>query len=222
MGSDDLFHKRKARSAKQLARKKESRASHERALIVCEGSKTEPNYFCELVNSLELNTANVEVDGNCGSSPISVFNYAQKRYLEEKRTGDGFDRVFCVFDKDSHATYEQALRLIGEKKPKDVFKAIVSVPCFEYWLLLHYEFTTRPFEANRDGSVCASLISELKKYLPNYEKGEENIYSELSGQIDQAIAYSKRALDQAEENVTDNPSTYIHELVEYLQDLKSR
>lgn len=220
MGSDDLHHKRKARSAKQLARKKESRASYERALIVCEGSKTEPNYFCELVNSLELNTANVEVDGNCGASPISVFNYAKKRYLEEKRTGDGFDRVFCVFDKDSHETYEEALRLISEIKPKGVFKAIISVPCFEYWLLLHYVFTTRPFEADRNGSTCASLISELKKYRPSYEKGDENIYSVLSGQTNQAIAYSKRALAQSEESDTDNPSTFIHELVEYLQDLK--
>lgn len=221
MGSDDLFHKRKARSAKQLARKKESRSSYERALIVCEGSKTEPNYFCELVNSLELNTANVEVDGNCGSSPISIFNYAQKRYVEEKRTGDGFDRVFCVFDKDSHESYEEALRLHSDMKPKGVFKAIVSVPCFEYWLLLHYVFTTKPFEADRNGSICASLISELKKYLHDYEKGDENIYSVLSGQTDQAIAYSKRALTQSDENDTDNPSTIIHELVEYLRDLKS-
>jgi hypothetical protein len=221
VGSDDLHHKRKARSAKQLARKKESRESYERALIVCEGSKTEPNYFCELVSSLELNTANVEVDGNCGSSPISVFNYAKKRYLEEKRTGDGFDRVFCVFDKDSHDSYEEALRLIGEMKPNSVFKAIVSVPCFEYWLLLHYVFTTKPFEADGNGSKCASLISELKKYHHNYAKGDENIYGELSGQMGQAIAYSKRALAQAKENDTDNPSTCIHELVEYLQALKS-
>jgi hypothetical protein len=43
MGSEDLFHKRKARSANKLARKKANRASYDRILIVCEGEKTEPH-----------------------------------------------------------------------------------------------------------------------------------------------------------------------------------
>ncbi len=38
--------------------------------------------------------------------------------------------------------------------------------------------------------------------------------------MDRAIAYSKRALTQAEGNGTDNPTTYVYELVEYLQNLK--
>lgn len=38
--------------------------------------------------------------------------------------------------------------------------------------------------------------------------------------MERAIAYSKRALIQAEKSGSDNPSTLVHELVEYLQDLK--
>lgn len=221
MGSENLFHKRKAKSARELARKKESRASYERVLIVCEGSKTEPNYFCELVNFLELNSANIEIDGDCDSSPASVVKYARQRYLEDKKMGNGFDKVFCVFDKDSHDTYSVALTVIKSMKPKDVFASINSVPCFEYWLLLHFEFTTKPFEADGNGSSCANLIDALKKYLPDYAKGDKNIYSDLSGQIEQAIAYSKRALKQAKENATDNPTTNVHELVEYLWNIKN-
>jgi hypothetical protein len=47
MGSDNLFHKRKARQIESLRRKKARRASYETVLIVCEGEKTEPNYFKE-------------------------------------------------------------------------------------------------------------------------------------------------------------------------------
>lgn len=220
MGSDDIFHKRKAKTAKQLARRKASRASYERVLIVCEGSKTEPNYFCALVSDLELNSANVEIDGGCDPSPKSIVEYAKRLYIAEKKTGNGFDKVFCVFDKDSHETYDDALICIQSMKPKDVFVSINSIPCFEYWLLLHFNFTTKPFEASGNGSSCANLIDELKKYLPDYEKGDDNIYRELSGQMDRAIAYSKRALTQAEGNGTDNPTTYVYELVEYLQHLK--
>ncbi len=220
MGSDDFFHKRKAKTANDLARKKEKRSSYERVLIVCEGEKTEPNYFQELVDCLELNTANVEIDGDCGSNPISVVNYAKHLYQEEKKTGDSFNKVFCVIDKDTHTTYDAALLLINNSKPKGVFEAANSVPCFEYWLLLHFIFTTKAYTANGTKSSCASLISDLKQYLPNYEKGDKDIYSVVAKQTTQAIAYSKRAIDQAIAHVTDNPTTYIHDLVEYLQNLK--
>ena len=45
MGSDDLFHKRKARTAELHRRRVARRAPYDRVLIVCEGAKTEPNYF---------------------------------------------------------------------------------------------------------------------------------------------------------------------------------
>jgi len=175
VGSENLFHKRKARSEKQLARNKEKRSSYERVLIVCEGKKTEPNYFRELVNCLELNLANVEVDGKCDSSPSSVVKYAKKMYRQENKTGNGFDKVFCVFDKDMHSTYNSALIKIDKIIPKNVFSAANSVPCFEYWLLLHFEFTTKPFVANGAKSSCAKVIDNLKKHLPAYAKGDRYI-----------------------------------------------
>lgn len=217
MGSDDFFHKRKAKTAKDLARKKEKRSSYDRVLIVCEGEKTEPNYFQELVDCLKLNTANVEIDGSCGSSPISVVKHAKKLYDKEKKAGESFNKVFCVIDKDTHTTYSAALLLINSLKPKGVFEAANSVPCFEYWLLLHFEYTTKAYAANGAKSSCGNLISNLKKYLPNYDKGDEGVYSQVADQTNQAIAFSKRSLTQALAQGTDNPTTYIHELVEYLQ-----
>ena len=220
MGSDDFFHKRKAKTANDLARKKEKRSSYERVLIVCEGEKTEPNYFQELVDCLELNTANVEIDGSCGSSPISVVNHAKHLYQEEKKAGDSYNKVFCVFDKDTHTTYDAALLLIKNSKPKDVFEAANSVPCFEYWLLLHFIYMTKAYAANGGKSSCGNLISALKQYLPGYDKGDKGVYSQVTDQTNQAIAFSKRSLAQAIAHGTDNPTTYIHELVEYLQNLK--
>ena len=76
MGSEDLHHKRKAKAERELSRRKSKRSSYEKVLIVCEGEKTEPNYFNEQVNHYKLNSANVAVDGKCGSSPKSVFERA--------------------------------------------------------------------------------------------------------------------------------------------------
>ena len=221
MGSEDLFHKRKAKTKNELARKQGRRASYERVLIVCEGSKTEPYYFQELIDCLELNTANVVVDGNCDSSPNKVVEFALKKYRAENKTGNGFDKVFCVIDKDTHTTYNDALVQIKKLKPKDVFKAINSVPCFEYWLLLHFEYTTHPYVAAGAKSSCDNLIDRLSGFIPDYAKGNKDIYSGIAKQTKQAIDWSKRALREADANATDNPTTYVHELVEYLQKLKS-
>lgn len=222
MGSDDLFRKRKTRGSADLKRKKAKRSSYDKVLIVCEGEKTEPNYFRELIIHYELNTANVEIDGRCGSSPRNVFQRAVKLYDEEKSKGDPFDRVYCVFDKDTHATYEEALDSIKRKKPRGVFLHTTSVPCFEYWVILHYNPTTKPYRSNGKKSAANNVESELiKNYLPTYQKGKKGLFGFLLRDLDFALANAKRINRQAEQNDTDNPTTEIGELVEYLRDLKS-
>lgn len=222
MGTDDLFHKRKARQASDLKRRKEQRAPYDRVLIVCEGEKTEPNYFNELVDYYKLNSANVEVTGDCGSSPMSVASYADKLYRESLDENNAFDRVFCVFDRDSHGDYQQALAKIAGLKPQCLFTAITSVPCFEYWLLLHFTYTDRPFQSTGKNSIAATVLQELKRYWPEYEKSVSGSFSRCVGQLDFAKANAARALKSAQASGNDNPSTRVHELVEYLQNIKAK
>lgn len=221
MGTDNLFHKRKAKSAKELQRRAASREAYEKVLIVCEGEKTEPLYFQGLRNHYSLNTANVEVCGESGSDPNSVLQFAKQRYREEKDAGDPFDRVYCVFDKDTHANYDQALSAIASAAPRDTFFAINSVPCFEYWLLLHYDYSTRPYTALPGNSAGNQVLSELKRYLPDYEKGADNIFAILVDQLEFAKNNAARALSAAEASGTDNPTTRVHELVSFLQGIKT-
>jgi hypothetical protein len=54
VGTDNFHHKRKAKLAKDLQRRQARRAPYEKVLIVCEGGKTEPNYFTELRDHYEL------------------------------------------------------------------------------------------------------------------------------------------------------------------------
>lgn len=221
MGSDNLFHKRKAKSEKDLARKKAKRSSYEKILIVCEGEKTEPNYFNELKDYYQLNTANVVVDGRCGSDPWSIYQHAQKCVSQAKKFNDPYDKIYCVFDKDKHTTYQRTLDAIIKVNAKQDFTAIVSVPCFEFWLLLHFIYTTQPFVAAGNESAGDRTIDELKNYLPNYQKSEQGLFTQLAPKLDFAKANAQHTLTAAIANQTDNPSTYIHELVEYLQNLKN-
>lgn len=221
MGTDELFHKRKAKAADRLKRRKAKRSPYDKVLIVCEGEKTEPNYFNELILFYKLPTANVEVDGTCGSSPKSVYERAIELWEAEDKRGDPYDRVYCVFDKDTHETYDETVKKISEHNPEDVFYTAVSVPCFEYWLLLHFKYTTRPYAATGKLSVGGEVLKELKEVMPDYEKGSNNIFLSLTRQIDFAKENAARALKYAKENHTDNPSTSIYDLIDYLQNLKS-
>jgi len=216
MGSDDLFHKRKARKASSLKRDRARRSPYDTALIVCEGGKTEPNYFKSLRDDLKLNTANVEITGDTGgSAPDNVVEHGLRYYGE-------YDKVFCVFDKDSHPTYQQAVdRVKCTKKKKDhTIEVITSVPCFEYWVLLHFQHTTRHFDGTT-GSICEKVIKDLKLFLPNYQKGDAGLYQEIKPYLSKAIKRADLVLQHCKTGGTDHPSTLVHKLVLYLQRLKN-
>jgi len=219
MGSEDLHHKR---NASKLKRREHNRSRYEKILIVCEGEKTEPNYFSDARSYYKLNTVNVEVRGDMGSDPMSLVRFAKKRYREEKDAGDVFDKVYCVFDKDQHSNYSQALSELNRSQPKNEFFAIYSVPCFEYWLLLHFIYSTSPFSSVGGRSAGDNVVKELKRYIPDYEKGLKSVFTSLAGQLDFAKVNAERAWAESARNGTDNPSTRIHELVSFLQAIKKK
>jgi archaellin len=220
VGTDDLFKKRKARTAQDQARRKASRAPYEKVLIVCEGEKTEPNYFNELIDFYEINTANVVIDGSCGSSPISVVNHAIARYAKEKDTLVPYDKVYCVIDRDTHESFDEAIAKLAKQKPAGVFHAAVSVPCFEYWLLLHFHYTTAAFMAAGGKSAGDRAEAALKEYWPTYHKGTQGAFGHVLKDIEFAKANAARSLADARQTGSSNPSTNVHELVEYLQNIK--
>lgn len=90
------------------------------------------------------------------------------------------------------------------------FKAISSVPCFELWLLLHFEDVLAPL--HRDDA-----LARLQKHLPDYTKGKTGTYETTK---DQRFLAIKRAEKLPEHNGIDC-FTDIHELVTLLTTLKS-
>lgn len=220
MGSDNLFHKRKPKAGSQLARRKATRKPHLKVLIVCEGKKTEPNYFSELRDYFRLDSTFIKITGDCGSSPISVIKHAQELYKQSRDANDPFDQVYCVIDKDCHESYGQAINNIQVIKPKNTFILINSVPCFEYWLLLHFKYTTAPYATLPKNTPADQVLNDLKKEFSNYAKGNRGVFNHLLDRLDRAILHSKKALKEADDNGIDMPSTRVHILIEFLLTLQ--
>jgi len=221
MGTDDLFKRKKQSALRSSKRRIELRESYDKVLIVTEGEKTEPLYLSAVCDFFGLNQANIEIDPKSDSSPTSVVKYAKT--LINKNKIDPYDHVYCVIDRDTHQDFQQALNQVASFKNKDTkLHIILSVPCFEYWIILHFIYTTKPFGVSGD-SPCQELIdNELKQYIPNYEKGNITMLTDLvQSQIDVAIANAKRAYNEAIKRGTENPKTEIHILVEYLKNLKN-
>ena len=78
----------------------------------------------------------------------------------------------------------------------------------------------KPFSATGNKSICDKTNDELKKHLPDYQKGTRGMFRKLVSKLETAKTNAQRALRDSESNQTDNPSTCIHILVSYLQSLE--
>lgn len=216
-----------ARQGRQLERRAARRPSYDRILIVSEGRKTEPGYFAEIRQAYRLHTASVVVrPSEYGTAPIQVVEYAEALFLH----GDAhkgiepraFEQVYAVFDRDDHASYFDALskaeaidgKLKNDNKARVRFRAVASVPCFELWLLLHYEDVQAPMDRQE-------VLRRLKSHIPGYEKGMPCVFSitrtQLSGAMQRAQTLAKSHGARSEEG----PFTAVGELVERLIQLRT-
>jgi hypothetical protein len=147
------------------------------SLIVCEGSKTEPHYLSELREMWGIPHAWVSIKPSEGSSPVRVVQTAEKLYAQDAQMGDSFDQVFCVFDRDAHATFSAAVQRTRELKVnRKPFQAITSTPCFEFWFLLHFGYSDAPFakaEKKDRWATWWSANSKPKRVWRNMAKAKK-------------------------------------------------
>ena len=212
MGSEDLFHHRKARNGTALRRQKDARARSRRYLIVCEGTKTEPHYFLELLDDLRIGRQLVRVAPNDGASPDRVVARALALYEEDAAGGDAYDTVYCVFDRDRHATFDAAiLRIKNLNAAAKPLVAITSTPCFEMWFLLHFGYTDQPFHAAGKKSVGDQVLAALKTKpgFGKYGKGQKGTYARLKDRRDAALVNASRLRQHCLATRSVNPSTEV-------------
>lgn len=155
-----------------------------RLLIVCEDEKSSKLYFESFKRDeklkRQLSSVDIEVVQPKDHSPVGLVKEAKEKKKKAKRDRNAYDEVWIVLDKDGHANLDQALITARDNK----ISVALSVICFEYWILLHFERTRKPF------TKCDDLIGYIKKvHFDKYEKSI-NVYASLSGQIDTALEHA--------------------------------
>ena len=202
------------RKSKDFRRKDGVRDSSKTMLIVCEGL-TEEIYFKSLRSHLGLKTTEICIaDNKKDSAPINLVKKAQILHHQD----DGYDLIYCVFDRDEHPSFHAARTLIKKlstqkTKPIPIYES-VSIPCFEFWILLHYQRTDKSFSSSNE--IIDTLLNQ---HLKCYKKNDDQLSKELVSKVDIAIQ-NAIWLENLEHILNENPMTNVHHLVQKMQIFK--
>jgi hypothetical protein len=179
----------------------------QRFLIVCEGEKTEPNYF----KSFPIPPESVVVRHVNTNTRFLVEEAMRMRDAADQK----YDQVWCVFDRDENpaAHFNAALQLADDNGIQYAY----SNQAFELWYVLHFEYLCTAVSRK-----TYMTMLEDKKRLGHYAKNSLTIYDELGAkrQAD-AIRRADKLLKeyQPPNPYQDDPSTRVHLLVKELNKL---
>ena len=115
---------------------------------------------------------------------------------------EDIDKMCLIVDRDKKSFKEEQYNYVKEECKRKNFKFYVTNPCFEFWLLLHFDEVhsinrEKLLENKRASSKVRFVESELKKYFP-YNKNKYNAEL-LIEKIDLAIENEKRFCEDIEE-----------------------
>ena len=204
------------RYAKRKERRKKRPATC-KILIVCEGTKTEPNYF-EAFKAINRGTAIYDIDvKGLGQNTMDVVDKA----MELKQKGD-YDRVWAVFDKDSFP--DNKFNSAIDKAMAHDIDCAWSNEAFELWYLYH--FVNRVTAMNRteyqraiSDAVNKSPKYKLKKQY-QYSKNDKCSYQIMNtyGSMEKAIRFAEtKSLEYSDRRyASHNPCTMVFKLVRQL------
>jgi hypothetical protein len=189
-------------------RKVNTREVKQRFLIVCEGTKTEPNYF----RSFRVPKDVVEIVG-VAEDPSRLVNSAKKRAEE-----DEYDQIWCVFDRDPGAWTAENFNNALKNAKRYNFLVAYSNESFELWYILHFQFLNTATSRIDYEDKLSRMLGQ------KYQKNDPKMYDKLLEKQPEAIKNAQKLLESYDHRSNpekDNPSTTVHLLVQALNLVQS-
>lgn len=200
---------RRGRKGNYRKRRSDEQEVLPRFLIVCEGKKTEPNYFRSF--RVPKDVAEIDVKG-LGITPPQLVQRALslKRKASDRIELEEYDQVWCVFDKDDWED-DEFNDLIEDAKNEGLDVAY-SNQAFELWFLLHFHYYDNPMHRDQYEGKLSKLLGH------RYRKNAKDMYYRLYSMQKTAIKNAEKllALYTFRNPAKDNPSTTVHLLVREL------
>ena len=199
-------------------RKQGTRDQIVRFLIVCEGEKTEPNYFRAFTERWS-EVKEIKVAG-CGCSTCQLIIEAKKlREKLERERMVPFDRVWLVFDKDEFKDFNKA---IADAK-KEGMNCAWSNQAFELWYVLHFQYLDTGVDRKQYIEMIEDKVRKASKSKTfKYKKNDVGFYQILHehGNEDFAFKNAEKLRNRHKGKVdyaAHNPRTEVDLLVNELR-----
>lgn len=205
-------------------RKRDVRKKRRYYLIVCEGDKTEPNYFQGLKEDLPKGVLiyyQIDIEGTGRNTESLVDEALRLKKHYEQESNRPIDRLWVLFDRDSFSANDFNNAVLRCQNSKPEIGCAWSNEAFELWYLLHFHYYIHGM-SRKD---YQDLIEEnLKPSVGNdyrYKKNSTGMYTLLKeyGNLDDAIRNGKRLagnFENRQDYANHNPCTMVWQLVEEL------
>ncbi|HET8643780.1 MAG TPA: RloB family protein [Pseudonocardiaceae bacterium] len=165
-------------------------------ILVVSGGPTEDGYLRGFARS--IGNRSVELTLKVGpAGALQMIEHA-RRLIDHQN--DDFDEIWCVADVDDYD-----IVAAGKRATELGVHLLVSNPCFELWLLLHFERCTTRLNRCRDAERL------LRRHLPAYRKAALR-FRDFEAGLAEACDRAKQSENAAASYP--NPSTGMWRLVE--------
>jgi hypothetical protein len=170
-------------------RKSLIRDPYKKIVIAMEGNRTEPFYFREAKKKFRSSTVKVELltrdESDTRSAPVHVIEQLNS-YRKNNRLLDT-DELWLVIDRDRWP--EEQLHDVSTRCSTSRYHLSVSNPCFEIWLVLHYEDLTDIGDTDKE--TLSSSRNTRSKWSEINSRERIGSYSQIIEKIDTAITYAR-------------------------------
>ena len=174
-----------SRKSKSLQRRPGRLSQRSRFLIYVEGSVSETLYIRGMRSDLGRRGPNITL-GSTRGEPLGLVREALRH--REREQGDSFDQVWCVFDVESpdpHASLSEAIALAH----RNGIKCGITNPCFELWLILHFEQCRRWLTSEQACVYLESLPCDYDKDAKSFDYAKcRSLLQDAMGRADALAA----------------------------------
>lgn len=184
-----------------MARRYKKRKPVRRIAVVGDGV-TEKIYFEQLKGLEGIN--HVVIKPELPSKTSKGGSYRKVINTAKSLVEDGYDHVYCLIDFDTVLSENKLADF--RKELKEITSEItvyINNPCFETWVLGHFERTGRAFE--NCGTVSRAIVKHLNGYCKEqkYLCGK-NLYKTLKPYLESSAIPNAEFLEKNREGKSDN------------------
>ena len=197
----------------QRKRNQNQRRTKSVVAIGCEGkNKTETIYFKNFISRECI----IKFSTGIHTDPIGMANDLVDFIDKEDIKSEYGDKIYLLIDTDVNENKQDQINEAKEICNKQGIELITSTPSFEYWYILHDEYTSKSYQSSKQ------IKREMKTKISNYSESL-NVYPIIKDKTDDAIKNAKRIEKYQIENVKDidsdiaNPHTSVYRVVEELK-----